>query len=158
MRTIGDLVLSDTLDCLADTQGGSWVLLEADKLNQGSYFIAQCENREDIRIAGYYDGETGDVFDCADATALWRPTPTDQPAVRIVGSINDASGQITVRQEEGNYLRISNWDRLADAISTQVGATLRTLPQCGCGGSLGSPKLFDTFAQMSAYHFCAFYL
>lgn len=107
------------------------------------------------RIVAFFDGETGDVFPCLDGRA--EPHRDDGPAVHVIGALHDATGQVTVRQERGNYLRICRWDRVDSDAPLLQGALLRTLPQCGCGGSLGAPKLFSSFAEMGAYHFCAFY-
>nr|AHF25148.1 hypothetical protein [uncultured bacterium Contig1772] len=80
------------------------------------------------------------------------------PAVRIVGDLDGETGQVTVLQPDGSYRRYSRWDRINQGSPAQPDAILRTLPQCGCGGSIGMPKLFDSFAEMSAYFFCTFYL
>ena len=76
-----------------------------------------------------------------------------------VGDPNGTTGQLKARQPKGNYLRVCRWDRLApDQVpAIQPDAVFRTLPQCGCGGYLGTPKFFSTFAEMSAYVFCNFY-
>ncbi|MBO4353019.1 MAG: hypothetical protein J5818_05955, partial [Eggerthellaceae bacterium] len=78
------------------------------------------------------------------------------PAVHILGSPDGATGQLTARQPSGNYLRACRWDRIESGALGRPDAILRTLPQCGCGGSLGVPQLFDSFVEMSTYHFCAF--
>lgn len=40
--------------------------------------------------------------------------------------------------------------------ATQPHAVVRTLPQCGCGGYLGAPMMFDSFEEMLAYFFVVF--
>ena len=173
MNPFQELTLSEPLACLDDVSNRTWVLLGLGELEAGGCYIADVTVPHDMRIAGRYDGSTGDVFACgfaldaasehachttdtsadADATAHF-----EEPAVHVIGSLSGQTGQITVRQEKGNYLRICRWDRVDATLPTLQGAILRTLPQCGCGGSLGAPKLFASFAEMSAYHFCAFYL
>ena len=46
--------------------------------------------------------------------------------------------------------------RLPKAPATQPRAVVRTLPQCGCGGYLGAPMMFDSFNEMLAYFFVVF--
>lgn len=111
-------------------------------------------NRVDIvsngKAVGSYDLATGNVF-----AAFGQ---TDEPAVLVIGKPDGDTGQLKVRQPQGNYLRICRWDRISEDTAAHSQATLRTLPQCGCGGSLGIPQLFDTFQDMSEYYFRAFYL
>ena len=158
MNSRESLTLGSPLDCLRDVSDRSWALLGLGQLDEGSCYIVDSSDPERASIAGYFDGSTGDVFECA--AVLDSPSDIDrsEPAVHVIGSLDGTSGQVTVRHEQGNYLRICRWDRLDQNIASLQGATLRTLPQCGCGGSLGSPKLFESLAEMSAYHFCAFYL
>ena len=173
MGCFEDLSCGEPLESLADVSDRTWCLLGAGQLPNGGCFIVDATNRGNIQVKGYYDGETGDVFsfmqsalpaesfaDCDEKTLfeLLAALRSYDPAVHLIGSLDDSSGQLTIRQEKGNYLRISNWDRLVSDAPLFKGALLRTLPQCGCGGSLGAPKLFASFAEMSAYHFCAFYL
>ena len=173
MRCFEDLSCGEPLESLADVSDRTWCLLGAGQLPNGGCFVVDATNRENIQVKGYYDGETGDVFSFMQSALpaesfadrdektlfeLLAALRSYDPAVHLIGSLDDSSGQLTIRQEKGNYLRISNWDRLASDAPLFKGALLRTLPQCGCGGSLGAPKLFASFAEMSAYHFCAFYL
>ena len=173
MGWIEELSCSEPLESLADVSERTWCLLGADQLPNSGCFIVDATDRGKIQVKGYYDGEMGDVFDCAQAASsaesiadcdeealseLLANLRHGNPAVHIIGSLDARSGQLTICQERGNYLRISNWDRIASDAPLFKGAQLRTLPQCGCGGSLGAPKLFASFAEMSAYHFCAFYL
>ena len=168
-----DLSCGEPLESLADVSERAWCLLGPGQLPNGGCFIVDATDRGNIQVKGYYDGETGDAFDCAQAASpveslancdeealpeLLANLRRGDPAVHIIGSLDGRSGQLTIRQEKGNYLRISNWDRITSDAPLFKGALLRTLPQCGCGGSLGAPKLFVSFAEMSAYHFCAFYL
>lgn len=144
------------LECLVDVSDRAWMLVGLGELPDGSCLIADTADAGDALPVGFFDGSTGDVFVCRDGEAA--PDLADGPAVHIVGSLNGTTGQVNVRQEQGHYLRICRWDRIESDLPTLQGALLRTLPQCGCGGSLGTPKLFASFAEMSAYHFCAFYL
>ena len=76
--------------------------------------------------------------------------------MRIVGALDDATGQLTIRQESGAYRRYSRWDRLDKGTPQHPDAVVRTLPQCGCGGYLGAPMLFDSMPEMTAYFFVVF--
>ena len=137
------------LECASDVSERTWALIDDGVSAAGNFLIADVTDGSP-RVEGRYDASTGDVF------AGGAHTPGEEPAVHVIGPLAGDTGQVTVRQEKGNYLRICRWDRLSP--DSGVEALLRTLPQCGCGGSLGAPKLFDSFAEMSAYHFCAFYL
>lgn len=158
------LTISEPLACLADVSERAWALLGYGELADGSCFIVDVgsagekdgNDKSEPLVRGFFDGSTGDVFPCIDGS--FEPHRADGPAVHVIGSINDSTGQVTVRQEHGNYLRICRWDRVDSDSALLKGALLRTLPQCGCGGSLGTPKLFSSFAEMGAYHFCAFFL
>lgn len=156
------LEYGEALDIAADVSEGSWALLGAGQLAGGDCLVADVTDAGRVRAVGYFQAATGDVFACEEDGAGWdeaiRKAVAAEPAVHVIGSLQGNAGQVTVRQPAGNYLRICRWDRLAPAIAESAGACLRTLPQCGCGGSLGSPKLFDSFRDMSVYHFCAFYL
>lgn len=160
MDAFEHLSLSNPIECLADVSERTWALLGSAELCDGSCFIVDITDGT-ARIEGLFDGATGDVFACDDATAeevlITHSTGEIPPAVHVIGSLEGDTGQVTVRQEQGNYLRICRWDRMDPSISSLNGAILRTLPQCGCGGSLGAPKLFRSFAEMCAYNFCAFY-
>lgn len=107
-----------------------------------------CANGEHAPV-GYYQKTTGDIYESPDA---------DTPIVRIVGALEGQTGQVTILQENGNYRRFSRWDRIDDAPPSRPDAIIRTLPQCGCGGALGMPKLFDSFEEMSVYFYATFFL
>lgn len=154
--------------CTTDAGVRRWKLLDSPWATDGSCFIIEdstdSENSEDTHLSaiGYFDGATGNVFECDERSLesfdmLGEALKRD-PSVRFIGSANGNTGQLTVRQPEGNYLRICRWDRINPDSPLNSTATIRTLPQCGCGGSLGMPKLFDTVVDMCAYHFFAFYL
>lgn len=150
------LALSEPLECLSDVSDRTWLLAGLGELDGGSCYIVDASDGEDVRIAGFFEGSTGDVFACSGTDGTLDRD--NGPAVHVIGALDAGSGQLTVRQEQGNYLRICRWDRIDSSMAALQGAQLRTLPQCGCGGSLGSPKLFASFQEMCAYHFCAFYL
>lgn len=155
------LEYSAPLACLASASECAWRLVGYGQLDDGSCFIASDHDMEAGRASGFFDGKTGCVYACDvdldDGSSLEAYRLEGEPAVRAIGSPDGATGQLTVRQPAGNYLRICRWDRLEGDLAARAGALFRTLPQCGCGGSLGTPKMFDSFAEMSAYHFGAFY-
>lgn len=144
-------------------------LVEDARLRDGDYYLASTAGDGTMRVQGLYDGATGHVYACnvgEDPRSGNAPCPAASaastaaasPAVRVVGDLDGATGQVTVLQPDGSYRRFSRWDRISQGSPAQPDAMLRTLPQCGCGGSLGMPKLFDSFAEMSAYFFYTFYL
>lgn len=79
------------------------------------------------------------------------------PLVRFIGETSDATGQVTIRQPAGNYRRYSRWDKVTHTLPNHPDAIVRTLPQCGCGGYLGTPMFFDSFAEMMAYFYTVFF-
>ncbi len=97
---------------------------------------------------GLYENTTGNIYSL----------PGEDLAVRILGELSESSGQVTILQPNGTYRRFSRWDRIDVAPPSQPDAILRTLPQCGCGGALGMPRLFDSFEEMSIYFFTTFFL
>lgn len=98
--------------------------------------------------AGLYEEATGNIY----------AQPKKELAVRILGEPSGQTGQVTILQANGTYRRFSRWDRIDTAPSSQPNAILRTLPQCGCGGALGMPRLFNSFEEMSVYFFATFYI
>lgn len=129
------------------------------ELDNGSWYLVGPSGES---VVGYFDGGTGNAYACsgsvAESSKDLQALLAGDPAVRFIGSLDGNTGQLTVRQPEGNYLRICRWDRLSPETASKSGAVFHTLPQCGCGGSLGSPKVFDSLVDMVAYHFFAFYL
>lgn len=162
------LSIGVVLECVERVSSHVWALVGLGQMEGGDCLIADVSDSHDIQVKGLYHATTGDVFDCendelallddADLTlaASYDKIREKDPAVHILGSLADATGQLTVRQPAGNYLRACRWDRISQGALGKSNAILRTLPQCGCGGSLGTPQLFDSFVEMSTYHFCAF--
>ena len=149
------------LDFPCKAPGRAWALVGQGTMENGDCVVALVDadaaNGADARTAalegvGRFDGRTGNVF------ALDEDAATHAPAVLNVGNVDGATGQLKARQPAGNYLRVCRWDRLDTSPKLHPGAMFRTLPQCGCGGYLGVPKFFETFAEMSAYVYCLFYL
>ena len=156
------------LECVERVSSRAWALVGLGQMESGDCLIADISDPQDVQVKGLYHAATGDVFDCENdelvlldddalmLAASYGKIREKDPAVHILGSIADATGQLTVRQPAGNYLRACRWDRIKQGALGRSNAILRTLPQCGCGGSLGAPQLFDSFVEMSTYHFCAF--
>ena len=156
------------LECAERVSSRAWALVGLGQMEGGDCLIADISNPHDVQVKGLYYAATGDVFDCEndelaqlDDARLMLAASYDKIrekdfAVHILGSIGGETGQLTVRQPAGNYLRACRWDRIKQGALGRPNAILRTLPQCGCGGSLGAPQLFDSFVEMSTYHFCAF--
>ena len=168
------------LTCVADVSDLTWGLLYPSFLNGGDCLIAQLPDEGAPCAVAYIQMSSGDVFPCEgadveEADMLGRAV-VQEPIVHCIGDPKGATGQITVRLPKGNYLRACRWDRLGpssahllDMLDKGTGAAeaaetdatiptgvFRTLPQCGCGGSLGVPKLFGSFEEMLAYQYCAF--
>lgn len=136
----------------------NWVLLPCADGVEGDFLIASEHATHDSalsHVVAYYEGVTGNVYACS-AHAGGAVSRGDAPCVRMLGGIEGDSGQVVVLQQDGAYRRMARWDRLAPATAQRTGSLLRTLPQCGCGGSLGVPKLFDSFAELGAYYYCTF--
>ena len=133
--------------------GQQWALATSDELTGGDLLIASIPDDSAIEVAGRFSAQTGNVVASGEAE------DSENPAVLCIGDPAGMTGQLKARQAKGNYLRVCRWDRLVgDQVpAIQPTATFRTLPQCGCGGYLGTPQFFDTFAEMSAYVFCNFF-
>ncbi len=112
----------------------------------------------DYRIVAFIDGTTANGYAAKEVAEHNQSNPCEageKPLVRIVGNLSDTDGQVTILQEEGHYRRYSRWDRI-NPLPDHPYAVVRTLPQCGCGGYLGAPMIFDSFAEMTAYFFVVF--
>ncbi len=113
-------------------------------------------NRE---VIAFIDMSCGAAYRCDYTVSDTRPDPRDagdEPLVKLVGDIAGDTGQLVIKQPEGHWRRYSRWDRLPKPPVTQPHAVVRTLPQCGCGGYLGAPMMFDSFEEMLAYFFVVF--
>ena len=132
--------------------GRQWALVQSSAVERDGCMIAAVANGCVTELLGHFDAETGNV------RALGASSQDGDPAVLNIGDVNGTTGQLKVLQERGNYLRVCRWDRLEEAPELQPEAVFRTLPQCGCGGYLGTPRFFKSFAEMAAYVFCMFYL
>lgn len=146
------------LFCVPHAEGRSYKLLNEGALPDGDFYVAPIDDDGNPQITALFDGATGNVLACAPGEDPRALDPQPAPTVRIVGDLDGQTGQVTVIQPDGSYRRYSRWDRIEHGSPAQPDAILRTLPQCGCGGSLGMPKLFESFAQMSAYFYCTFAL
>lgn len=142
--------------CAGRSQERPFALVDSADLPPGDCYVAIVEPDGSKRVRGLFDAATGNVFACESEMDPRPPCPSLSPIVRIVGTLDGQTGQVTVLQQDGSYRRFSRWDRIDQGSPAQPDAIIRTLPQCGCGGSLGMPKLFDSFAEMSAYFFCTF--
>ena len=151
---VDELTIGAPLDFPARIEGAHWALAGLDEIAGGDCLIVQVGNDGSIEVAGHFAAKTGNVL------APGEPTDARNPAVLCVGDPAGITGQLKCRQPAGNYLRVCRWDRIVDDAAKpafQPNAQFRTLPQCGCGGYLGTPQFFDTFAAMAAYVFCMFF-
>ena len=135
---------------LYDIEKQLLVLKPDDEKRPGFRSLSITRGKTTVDEVGFYEISTGNIYKSLD---------NEKPIVRIVGDIEGSTGQVTILQENGTYRRFSRWDRIdRDGSNNSNGmhAILRTLPQCGCGGALGMPKLFDSFEEMSVYFFFTF--
>ena len=146
----------DGTSCPTRNQERPFALVESDNLPSGDCYVGTIEPDGSIRIRGLFEGASGNVYACNAKSDDPREGASTPPTVRIVNGIGGQTGQVTVLQPDGSYRRFSRWDRITQGSPAKPDAILRTLPQCGCGGSIGMPKLFDSFAEMSAYFLCTF--
>ena len=101
----------------------------------------------------FIDADTHNAWPC---NAQGRHDASSQPLVLVVGVPgSDATGQVKIRQDNGHYMRYCRWDAI-DGAPGHPDAVVRTLPQCGCGGYLGTPMMFDDYVEMVAYFFVVF--
>lgn len=126
---------------------------------EASAYVAGVDAEGAQRVLAYIDGKTGATFRCDRIVSEGEESPGsagEEPVVKLVGQIEGPTGQVVIKQPEGHWRRYSRWDRLPVAPATQPDAVVRTLPQCGCGGYLGAPMMFDSFQEMLAYFFVVF--
>ena len=70
---------------------------------------------------------------------------------------DDETGQVKILQPDGHYRRYSRWDKIDESEHPdRPNAVVQSLPQCGCGGYLGAPMVFESFIEMVAYFFVVF--
>ena len=134
----------------------TYSLIAANGLSDGDCYIAVPDGDGTLCTKGLFDASSGNIYACSESEDPRLAASTLDPVVRIVGDPDGQTGYVTVIQPDGSYRRYSRWDRIDEGSPAQPDAILRTLPQCGCGGSIGMPKLFDSFAELSAYFFCTF--
>lgn len=119
-------------------------------------YLQKSDAAGNARVIAFLDMTAGAAYPCDRAD---RGNPADtgaEPLVKTVGCLEGDTGQVVIKQPEGHWRRYSRWDRLPKAPPTQPDAVVRTLPQCGCGGYLGAPMMFASFAEMIAYFFVVF--
>ena len=156
------------LACIPLFDGTETVLVSNANGPAGRYIAqrAQGDTRADrLNIVAFIDESDLNVYavqhaEEANAVIADQAAPDIErayPLVRFIGETSDASGQVTIRQPAGNYRRYSRWDKVTHTLPNHPNAIVRTLPQCGCGGYLGTPMFFDSFAEMVAYFYTVFF-
>lgn len=158
MGAIDAQQMSSIVCPIPQTDGLGYTLVEDDALDDGDCYIALVSPDGIAKVVALFDNATGNAFACGQSEDPRVSDIQPAPDVRIVGDLGGQTGQVTILQPDGSYRRYSRWDRVDHGSPAQPNAIVRTLPQCGCGGSLGMPRLFDSFAEMSAYFFCTFAL
>lgn len=132
---------------------------EHDPGEQPAAYVVRVDAADEREIIASIDEVQGAAYRCEGLSDDARVTPApsgEEPLVKTVGDFSGDTGQIVIKQPEGHWRRYSRWDRIKKAPPTQPRAVVRTLPQCGCGGYLGAPMMFDSFNEMLAYFFVVF--
>lgn len=162
MEISQDYVESAALASIPPVDGCSFTLLRpADTPDdaRGDAYLAQIDAMGNREVIAFIDMSCGAAYRCDYMASDACPNPRDagdEPLVKLVGDIAGDTGQLVIKQSEGHWRRYSRWDRLPKPPATQPHAVVRTLPQCGCGGYLGAPMMFDSFEEMIAYFFVVF--
>ena len=157
-----DYVESAALASIPPVDGCSFTLLHPSDVSDGARddaYLAQIDATGNREIVAFIDMSCGAAYRCscmASDTCSSSRDAGDEPLVKLVGDIAGDTGQLVIKQPEGHWRRYSRWDRLPKPPATQPRAVVRTLPQCGCGGYLGAPMMFDSFEEMLAYFFVVF--
>ena len=116
-------------------------------------FAAPDGARETI---GLVDGKTGFAYPVEETSDDPRLRDA-KPLVIVTGDLDGPTGQVKILEDDGIYRRYSRWDKVdSNDFPDHPGAFLQSLPQCGCGGYLGAPTVFPSFAEMVAYFFVVF--
>lgn len=155
-------VADEALASIPPIDGCSFALLRSAQAMDDSHadaYLVRIDAAGEMSPIAFIDGSTGAAYRCACMPADGQPNPRDageEPLVKLVGDVDGETGQLVIKQPEGHWRRYSRWDRLPKAPATQPRAVVRTLPQCGCGGYLGAPMMFDSFDEMLAYFFVIF--
>lgn len=137
------------------------LVLRADQKDdpRADAYVTSVDPSGSRRVVAFIDGDEGAAYRCGEMPIDENATPValgKEPLVKTVGDFSGETGQIVIKQPEGHWRRYSRWDRIRKAPPTQPDAVVRTLPQCGCGGYLGAPMMFDSFKEMLAYFFVVF--
>ena len=155
-------VAGEALASIPPIDGCSFALLRPAQAMDDSHadaYLVRIDAAGEMSPIAFIDGSTGAAYRCACMPPDGQPNPRDageEPLVKLVGDVDGETGQLVIKQPEGHWRRYSRWDRLPKAPATQPRAVVRTLPQCGCGGYLGAPMMFDSFNEMLAYFFVVF--
>lgn len=161
MDVIPGYTMSDKLESIPALDGLAYHLLSAhstDDANPDAYVVG-IDAQDNMHALAYIDGANCFTYACKQLPDSEHPNPKqagEEPLIKLVGELSDKTGQIVIKQPEGHWRRYSRWDKLDKAPATQPHAVVRTLPQCGCGGYLGAPMMFDSFNEMVAYFFVVF--
>lgn len=162
METPAGYVTGEALASIPPIDGCSFMLLrpaQAAGDPHADVYLMRIDAAGEMSPVAFVDGAAGAAYRCACVPADGQPNPRDageEPLVKLVGDVDGETGQLVIKQPEGHWRRYSRWDRLPKAPATQPRAVVRTLPQCGCGGYLGAPMMFDSFDEMLAYFFVVF--
>lgn len=156
------------LSCIPTFDGVETVLVRSTEGPSGDYIAQRPQgdaSADSLNIVAFIDDASLNVYALKDVgeaklgaeNSVAPDVEMAYPLVRFIGETSDATGQVTIRQPAGNYRRYSRWDKVTHRLPNHPNAIVRTLPQCGCGGYLGTPMFFDSFADMMAYFYTVFF-
>lgn len=141
-------------------EGKDSFLLGVGEDTADCYVVRQAPG-ESSEMVAFIDGETCYAYAMSELPEGSEENPRDAgvtPLVIITGDMDtDETGQVKILQPDGHYRRYSRWDRIDESEHPdRPNAIVQSLPQCGCGGYLGAPMVFDSFIEMVAYFFVVF--
>jgi len=142
-------------------EGKDSFLLGVGEGSLDCYVVRQAPGEASEMVA-FIDGETCFAYAMSELPeGSDEDNPRDagvKPLVIITGDMDDdETGQVKILQPDGHYRRYSRWDKIDESEHPdRPNAIVQSLPQCGCGGYLGAPMVFESFIEMVAYFFVVF--
>lgn len=160
MKMPEGFAVQQSFENIPPVEGLSYALIAKgpEESTSGNAYLVGMAEDGDVQVLAFIDGAEGAAYRCESIAAEGDAPAASgaEPLVKTVGSFDGETGQIVIKQPEGHWRRYSRWDRMRKAPPTQPNAVVRTLPQCGCGGYLGAPMMFDSFEEMLSYFFVVF--
>lgn len=147
-------------EAIPHIEGKDTFLLGVGEDSEDCYVVRQVPG-ETSEMVAFIDGETCFAYAMSELPEGSDENPRDagvEPLVIITGDLaDDETGQVKILQPDGHYRRYSRWDKIDESEHPdRPNAVVQSLPQCGCGGYLGAPMVFESFIEMVAYFFVVF--